>query len=380
MSQPIYLDYNATTPVDPAVVQAMTPYLTGQFGNPHSTHAYGTVAHLAVETAREQVASLIGARTGEIVFTSCASESINLAIKGVAFAHRHRPGAHLITSGVEHPAAINACRYLAEEFGFALTVLPVDQAGRVDPADVRAAIRPETVLISLIHAQNETGVVQPVAEIGHIAREAGVLFHVDGAQSCGKIPVDVETIGCDLLTLAGHKLYAPKGVGVLYVRNEVTLHPQIHGASYERGRRAGTENVPYIVALGRACELAEIKLTTGEGRRLAALRNRLQERLTAALPARVTGASVERLPNTLHLIIDGIVGNDLLTAAPGLAASTGSACHAGVSEPSEVLLAMGFNPAEAVAALRLSLGRYSTAEDVEAAADALIEAAQQFVR
>lgn len=381
MALPIYLDYNATTPVDPTVYQAMRPYLTEQYGNPHSSHAYGTVAHLAVETAREQVASLIGARSGEIVFTACASESINLAIKGVAFANRQKPGAHLITSSVEHPAAVNACRYLASEFGFDLTILPVDRAGRVDPKSVRAAIRPETVLLSLIHAQNETGVIQPVAEIGTIAREAGVLFHVDAAQTCGKIPVDVQAIGCDLLTIAGHKLYAPKGVGALYVRDGVQLHSLIHGASYEGGRRAGTENVPYLVALGRACELAEIKLAAGgEVMRLALLRDRLQERLTAELPARVTGLGADRLPNTLHLVIEGIVGNDLLTAAPRIAASTGSACHAGVSEPSEALLAMGFSPAEAVAALRLSLGRYTTAEEIEAGADALIEAAREFMQ
>lgn len=375
MSRPVYLDYNATTPVDPAVLQAMLPYFTEHYGNPHSTHAFGTVAHMAVETAREQVASLIGARPGEIVFTSCASESINLAIKGVAFG---RKGGHIITSGVEHPAAINACRYVAQEFGFALTVLPADRSGRIDPADVRAALRPDTVLISLIHAQNETGVIQPVCEVGRIAREAGVLFHVDAAQTCGKIPVDVEAIGCDLLTVAGHKLYAPKGVGALYVRDGVKLHPLIHGAGYEGGRRAGTENVPYLVALGRACELAEVKLATGEARRLASLRDQLQQRLTAALPmARVTGMGVERLPNTLHLVLEGIAGNDLLAAAPGVAASTGSACHAGVNEPSEVLLAMGFSPAEAVGALRLSLGRWTTAEEVEGAADALIAAARQ---
>lgn len=374
MTQPIYLDYNATTPVDPAVLQAMLPYFTEQYGNPHSAHAYGTVAHLAVGTAREQVASLIGARPGEVVFTSCASESINLAIKGVAFG---RKTGHLITSGVEHPAAINACRYLAEEFGFDLTVLPTDRTGRVDPAAVQAALRPDTVLISLIHAQNETGVIQPVREVGQIARAAGVLYHVDAAQTCGKIPVDVEAIGCDLLTIAGHKLYAPKGVGALYVRDGVKLHSLIHGAGYEGGRRAGTENVPYLVALGRACELAEVRLATGETRRLAGLRDRLQERLTASIPAaRVTGLGQERLPNTLHLVIPGIAGNDLLAAAQGVAASTGSACHAGVNQPSDVLLAMGFSPAEAVGAMRLSLGRWSTPEEVEAAADALMAAVQ----
>ncbi|MFO7274109.1 MAG: cysteine desulfurase family protein [Bacillota bacterium] len=372
MGRPIYLDYNATTPVDPAVVEAMLPYLTEHFGNPHSTHRLGAVAAAAIATAREQVASLIGAAAGEIVFTSCASESINLAVKGVAFA---RGRGHIITSAIEHPATLEACRYLERHFGLAVTYLPADGQGRIDPDDVRRALRPDTILISLLHAQNETGVIQPVEEVGRIAREAGVLFHVDAAQSCGKIPVDVEAIGCDLLTVAGHKLYAPKGVGALYVRSGVTLHPLIHGADYEGGRRAGTENVPYLVALGRAAEIAEWKLATGEARRLEQLRNRLQERLAAALPVRVTGQGVPRLPNTLHLRVEGLVGNDLLAAAPEVAASTGSACHAGVSEPSAVLLAMGLTPEDALGAVRLSLGRYTTAEEVDAAADALIAAA-----
>lgn len=374
MERPIYLDYNATTPVDPAVVEAMLPYLTDHYGNPHSTHRLGAVAAAAVATAREQVAGLIGASAGEIVFTSCASESINLAVKGVAFA---RGKGHIITSGIEHPATLEACRYLERHFGFALTVLPADEQGRIDPDAVRRALRPDTILITLLHAQNETGVIQPVDEVGRIAREAGVLFHVDAAQSCGKIPVDVRAIGCDLLTVAGHKLYAPKGVGALYVRSGVVLHPLIHGADYEGGRRAGTENVPYLVALGRAAEIAEAKLAIGEGRRLAELRDRLQQRLAAALPIRVTGLGAPRLPNTLHLLVEGLVGNDLLDAAPEVAASTGSACHAGVSEPSAVLLAMGLAPEEALGSVRLSLGRYTTAEEVDAAADALIAAARR---
>lgn len=374
MERPIYLDYNATTPVDPAVVEAMLPYLTEQWGNPHSDHQLGAVAAAAVQTAREQVASLVGAAAGEIVFTSCASESINLAVKGVAFA---RGRGHIITSGVEHPATLEACRYLERHFGFAVTFLPADGQGRVDPDAVRQALRPDTILITLLHAQNETGVIQPVEEVGRIAREAGVLFHVDAAQSCGKIPVDVSAIGCDLLTVAGHKLYAPKGVGALYVRSGVTLHPLIHGADYEGGRRAGTENVPYLVALGRAAEIAELKLATGEPRRLAALRDRLQEQLAAALPVRITGLGAPRLPNTLHLLVEGMVGNDLLAAAPEVAASTGSACHAGVSEPSAVLLAMGLTPGEALGSIRLSVGRYTTQEEVDAAAAALITAARR---
>ncbi len=374
MERPIYLDYNATTPVDPAVVEAMLPYLTEHWGNPHSDHQLGAVAAAAVQTAREQVASLVGAAAGEIVFTSCASESINLAVKGVAFA---RGRGHIITSGVEHPATLEACRYLERHFGFAVTFLPADGQGRVDPDAVRQALRPDTILITLLHAQNETGVIQPVEEVGRIAREAGVLFHVDAAQSCGKIPVDVSAIGCDLLTVAGHKLYAPKGVGALYVRSGVTLHPLIHGADYEGGRRAGTENVPYLVALGRAAEIAELKLATGEPRRLAALRDRLQEQLAAALPVRITGLGAPRLPNTLHLLVEGMVGNDLLAAAPEVAASTGSACHAGVSEPSAVLLAMGLTPGEALGSIRLSVGRYTTQEEVDAAAAALITAARR---
>lgn len=374
MERPIYLDYNATTPVDPAVAEAMLPYLTEHYGNPHSTHRLGAVAAAAVAEAREQVAGLIGAAAGEIVFTSCASESINLAVKGIAFA---RGRGHIITSAIEHPATLQACRYLEQHFGFALTVIPADGRGLVDPDAVRRALRPDTILITLLHAQNETGVIQPVAEIGRIAREAGVLFHVDAAQTCGKISVDVSAIGCDLLTVAGHKLYAPKGVGALYVRSGVTLHPLIHGADYEGGRRAGTENVPYLVAVGRAAEIAELKLATGEPKRLAALRDRLQAQLADALPLRVTGEGAPRLPNTLHIRVEGVVGNDLLAAAPEVAASTGSACHAGVSEPSAVLLAMGLSPVEALGSLRLSVGRYTTEEEVDAAAAALIRAYRQ---
>ncbi len=375
---PVYLDNNATTPVDPAVVEAMLPYFHNHWGNPSSSHRYGTVAAAGVARAREQVAALIGARPEEIVFTSCASESINLAVKGVAFALREK-GRHLITSAVEHPATLGACRYLEQEFGFDLTTLPVGSDGRVDPEEVRRAIRPDTVLISIMHAQNETGALQPIAEIGRIARERGVLFHVDAAQSVGKIPVDVGALGCDLLTIAGHKLYAPKGVGALYVREGVQLHPLIHGASYEGGRRAGTANVPYMVALGKACELAGEKLAAGEAGRLRSLRDRLHRALAKALPTRLNGPEAERLPNTLNLSILGLVGNDLLAAVPEVAASTGSACHAGVSKPSETLLAMGVEPEVALGALRLSLGRYTTEAEVDFAAERLITAARKLL-
>lgn len=364
---PVYLDYNATTPVEPAVVEAMLPYLYTHFGNPSSCHAFGTTANEAVDRARRQVAALLGCSPEELVFTSCASESSNLAIKGAAFARRAQ-GRHLITSAQEHPATLNACRYLEKEHGFSLTVLPVGVDGQVDPEQVRKAIRPETILISLIHAQNETGTLQPVAEISRIAREHGILFHVDAAQSVGKIPINVGDLGCDLMTVAGHKLYAPKGVGALYIRQGVELHPLIHGAGYEGGRRAGTANVPYMVALGKACELAGEKLAAGEADRLRALRDRLHMALAEYAPVRLTGHETERLPNTLHICIPGVVGNDLLAAVPEVAASTGSACHAGVSKPSDVLLAMGLEPDLALGALRLSLGRYTTAEEIDFAA------------
>lgn len=372
---PVYLDYNATTPVDPAVADAMLPFLTSQFGNPSSSHAYGQAAAAALEAAREQVANLIGCRPDELVFTSCASESDNLAIKGVAFALRQK-GRHLITSAVEHPAVLNACHYLEREFGFRLTILPVDRYGQVDPEAVRRAIRPDTILISLMHAQNETGTLQPVAEVGRIAREHGILFHVDAAQSVGKIPVDVQALSCDLLTVAGHKLYAPKGVGALYVRSGVKLHPLIHGAGYEGGRRAGTANVPYAVALGKACELAGEKLAAGEEQRQAALRDRLHAALAAALPVHLNGHPTQRLPNTLNISIEGVIGNDLLAAVPEVAASTGSACHSGISKPSETLLSMGVADHLALGVLRLSLGRYTTAEEIDFAAAKLIAAAR----
>ncbi|HYG57834.1 MAG TPA: cysteine desulfurase family protein [Symbiobacteriaceae bacterium] len=376
MKLPVYLDYNATTPVDPAVVESMLPFLTDHWGNPSSAHRYGATAGEAVAGARRQVATLVACRPEEVVFTACASESDNMAIKGIAFAQPGHKG-HMVTSAVEHPAVLNACRYLEQEFGFGLTVVPVGPDGRVDPADVARAVRPDTFLISLMHAQNETGVLQPVAEVGALARERGICFHVDAAQSVGKIPVSVDELRCDLLTVAGHKLYAPKGVGALYVRKGVALHPLVHGASYEGGRRAGTANVPYAVALGKACELAGEKLAAGEAERQTALRDRLHELLAERLPTRLNGHVSLRLPNTLNLSVVGAVGNDLLAAVPEVAASTGSACHAGVSRPSDALLAMGVAPEVALGALRLSLGRYSTLEEVEFAAERLVAAASR---
>ena len=369
----IYLDYNATTPVDPRVLRAMLPYLEEHFGNPSSTHALGATAAKAVATARDRVAVLLGCTPDEVVFTSCATESINTAIQGVAWGLAPAKR-HLVTCVVEHPATMNCCRYLADRHGFELTIVPVDSQGRADPDQVRRAIRPDTALVSLMHAQNETGVLQPVHEVGRLAREAGVLFHVDAAQTAGKVPVNVNELGCDLLSIAGHKLYAPKGVGALVVRQGLKLAPLLHGAGYEGGRRGGTLNVPYLVALGEACRIAGEVLGV-EGERLRSLRDRLQRNLGPLCPL-LNGHPTERLPNTLNVSIPGVNTNQLLARTPGVAASTGSACHAGSDKPSGALLAMGLSPERALSALRLSVGRFTTEDDVDRAASELIAAAR----
>jgi cysteine desulfurase len=366
MAHPVYLDYNATTPLDPAVVAAMRPFLEEHFGNPSSGHAYGHAAKEAVDQARAQVADLLGCAPDEIIFTSGGSESDNLAIKGIAFAHRER-GNHLITSQIEHPAVLNTCRYLEARHGFQVTYLPVDSDGLVDPTAVEAAITPQTILITVMHANNEVGTLEPLAEIGRLARQHGIAFHTDAAQSVGKVPVRVNDLGGDLLTIAGHKLYAPKGVGALYVRRGTVLDPLIHGAGHEGGRRAGTENVPYLVALGTACMLANEQLAQQTERWLT-----LRQRLLTGLEARVgkvkvNGHPERRLPNTLNICVPGVVGEEVLERATGVAASTGSACHAGLTEPSPVLLAMGMEPALALGALRLSLGRWTTTEEIDIA-------------
>jgi cysteine desulfurase len=374
---PIYLDYNATTPLDPAVVAAMRPFLEGrfegQFGNPSSGHIYGQAAKHAVDGARAQVAALLGCAPDELVFTGGGSESDNLALQGVAFAQRARDPrrTHLITSQIEHPAVLATCRYLEERHGFRVTYLPVDHFGMVDPAAVEAAITPETALISIMHANNEVGTLQPLAEIGHIARRHGITLHTDAAQSVGKVPVRVDDLGVDLLTVVGHKLYAPKGIGALYVRRGTELDPLIHGGGHEGGLRAGTGNVPYIVALGAACAVAQEQLDA-QAARWMSLRARLLAGLEARVgPVQVNGHPEQRLPNTLHICMPGVVGDEALARASGVAASTGSACHAGQTEPSSVLLAMGIEPTLAVGALRLSLGRWSTAEEIDGAVEAL---------
>ncbi|SRR5579884_2767354 len=370
---PIYLDYNGTTPVDPRVVEAMLPYMTIHFGNPSSTHFYAHQPHVAIKAAREQVASLLGCTPAEIIFTAGGSESDALAIRGVALSRQER-GKHLITQVTEHPAVLATCRQLERLHGFHVTYLPVDATGRVRPADVETAIDEQTTLVSIMVANNETGTLQPIAEIAEIAHQHGALMHTDASQAVGKISTDVNALGVDLLTVAGHKLYAPKGVGALSVRKGVQLEPVIAGGGQERGLRAGTENVEAIVALGVACELARQHLPT-ERPRLAALRDALYQHLTEALPGVVSlnGHPTLRLPNTLNVSIEGVIGEEVLAATSQIAAATGSACHAGETEPSPVLLAMGIERTRAKGALRLTLGRWSTAREVEQAAHFLAQ-------
>ncbi len=368
MKQPIYLDYNATTPIDPRVRDAMLPYLGEYFGNPSTSYVYGQEARRAVERAREQVASLIGAAPAEIVFTSGGSESDNHAIIGVALANAHS-GKHMITCRIEHPAVLNTCHYLEERLGFKVTYLPVDKYGLVDPEAVRRAITGDTILVTVMHANNEVGTIEPIEEIGAVAKERGILFHTDAAQSCGKIEVEVNKLKVDLLTIAGHKLYAPKGIGALCVRNGTPIDSLIHGAGQEKDRRAGTENVPYVVGLGMACELARQELAE-YGVKVKGLRDRLYQRIVDSLgidKIHLNGHPERRLPNTLNVSIQGIVGDELLSRMPELAASTGAACHAGSTEPSSVLLEMGLSRESALGALRLTLGRWSTPEEIEAA-------------
>ncbi|MCG2623082.1 cysteine desulfurase [Arthrobacter sp. I2-34] len=376
---PVYLDYNATTPVDPQVVEAMLPYFGAHFGNPSSAHSYGQRPRAALARARAQVAALIGAAPAEILFTGSGSEADATAIRGVVtMAVRGGVGRpHVVTQATEHPAVLAACGYVRDHHGAEVTVLGVDARGLVDPRELAAALRPETVLVSIMHANNETGVLQPIAELAGITRGHGALFHTDAAQAVGKIPVDVSGLGVDLLTLVGHKFYAPKGVGALYIREGVALEALIGGGGQEQGRRAGTENVPYTVALGAAAELAMADLAAGSADRLAGLRDRLQRELQMRLPGRMhtNGSDAPRLPQTLNISIDGTRGHAVLAACPDLAASTGSACHAGEHRPSPVLAAMGVDEERGLAALRLSLGRWSTEADVLTAAKAIAEAA-----
>jgi cysteine desulfurase len=371
----IYLDHNATTPIAAEVLDAMRPYLEQHFGNPSSAHESGTAAAAAVERARAEVAVALGGEPDGVVFTASGSEADNLAIMGVALA-RLGERDHVVTSAVEHPAVLAACRYLQRRFGFRLTIVPVDHFGLVDPDDVRRAIEPATVLVSVMHANNEVGTLQPIAEIAEVAHERGVLVHTDAAQSVGKVPVEIGELGVDLLTVAGHKLYAPKGIGALYVRPGTRIDPVIHGAGHEHGLRAGTENVPYIAGLGAAATLAARRLRDGAHVEVQRLRDRLHAALRSAVPdLALNGHPEHRLPNTLNVSFPGFDGEDLLARTPAVAAATGSACHSGRTEPSAVLTAMGLDAERALGAVRLSLGYGTTAAQIDAAAPALAGAA-----
>jgi cysteine desulfurase len=362
---PIYLDYNATTPVDAAVLDAMLPYLRGEFGNPSSAHGLGRRAHEAVEAARAEVAALIGASPDEIIFTSGGTEASNIAIRGAARIDDTRRD--VVTSTIEHPATEACCVFLKGE-GHKVTRVAAETNGLIDPTRVTAAIDGKTALVTIIHAQNEIGTIQLIAEIALAARRHGALLHVDAAQSVGKIAVNVEELGADMLSIAGHKLYAPKGVGVLYIRRGISLPPLLLGAGQERGRRPGTENVPYIVALGEACRIAGVLLER-EAKRLSGLSSDLFTALNREIPGIIlVGDPQRRLPNTLNALFPNASGSKVLEKCRRVMASTGSACHADSEEPSAILTALGIARDNALGAVRLSLGRDTTKEDVAGAA------------
>ncbi|HMH00671.1 MAG TPA: cysteine desulfurase family protein [Terriglobales bacterium] len=364
----VYFDNNASTPVLPEVFDAMRPYFGERFGNASSIHHHGQDTRAAVERARESVAMLVGSRPSEIVFTSGGTEGDNLAIFGLA-----RSGDHVISSTIEHHAVLNACKHL-EEMGCEVTYVPVDGRGQIDPDDVRRALRKNTRLITIMMANNETGVLQPVEEIGKIAAEADVYFHTDGVQAAGKVPLDVNRIGCDLLSISGHKMHAPQGVGALYVRKGTLLQPMLYGGRHERSRRAGTENVPGIVALGKAAELAQETFQRGDDKAMAVSRDRIQKTILENVEATgLNGEGALRVPNTTNIYFDYIEGEALVIALDlkGLAVSTGAACSSGAIEPSHVLTAMGLRPDRARASIRFSLGKQNTPEEIDFALDIL---------
>ncbi|MCX6252551.1 MAG: selenide, water dikinase SelD [Bacteroidetes bacterium] len=396
----IYLDYNATTPVDPRVAEAMQPFIRESYGNPSSIHSFGVTARIAVENARKQVADLLGCFPDEIIFTSGGTESNNYAIKGAAFANVSR-GKHIITSSIEHPSVTEVCKYL-ETIGFSITWLPVNEFCQVDPADVEKNITPSTILISVMHANNETGTIQPISAISGIAKKYGIVFHTDAAQSCGKIPVNIKDLGCDLLSVAGHKLYAPKGIGALYIRRGVVLEKLIHGADHEQNKRAGTENVIEIVGLGKAAEISRQFAIPGsqspaESRqpgvighqslvidkestitRQSELRDLLHDGIKSEIPEiRLNGHIKERLPNTLNISFPGIEANRLLDEMKEVAASAGAACHSDRTDISPVLSAMGVPVKYAMGSIRFSVGRFTTGEEIQRATGIITSAAKR---
>jgi cysteine desulfurase len=375
-SQITYLDYAATTPVDPRVLEAMLPFFIRDFGNPSSVHMYGQRAEAALETARETLAAGLKCTSDEVIFTSCGSESDNLALRGTAFARREKRGAvHLLISPVEHHAVSNTCEQLARHFGFELEYLPVDQYGRVNPADVASRLRPTTAFVSVIYANNEIGTINPVAEIGVICRERGVPFHTDAVQAAAYLPVDVQTLNVDLMALGAHKFYGPKGIGALYIRKGLDLLPTQTGGGQEFGFRAGTSNIPYIVGMAEAFWLAQTERQQ-RVERLLPLRERIIGRALEEIPkAHLTGHPTERLPNHASFVFEGVVGNALLMLLDvhGYACSSGSACKTGNPEPSEVLTALGLPRSWALGSLRVTLGVNSMPEEVERFLDKLPE-------
>jgi len=369
----IYLDYNATTPIHPEVLETMLPYYRDSFGNPSTIHFFGQETKKATEEAREKVASLLGANPEEIVFTSGGTEADNFALKGVAFALEEK-GRHIITSAIEHHAILSTCQYL-EKRGFKVTYLPVDRHGWLDPQKVQDAITKDTILISIIYANNEVGTIEPISEIGEIAQRRGVYFHTDAVQTVGKVPVKVDKLKANLLSLSAHKFYGPKGIGALYIRNGTHIHSLIHGGHQERVHRAGTENVPGIVGLGKAAEIASREMEE-EVKRIENLRNKLEKKIKENIPhVYVNGHPSKRSPNTLNVSFEFAEGESLLLNLDlkGIAVSTGSACTAGSLEPSHVLKAMGVPPQLAQASLRFSLGRDTKEEDIDRTVETLKE-------
>jgi len=363
MTGQVYMDHSATTPVDHAVVEAMLPYFSEKFGNPSSLYTIGRQARRAIEESRQKVADLIGAKKEEIIFTGSGTESDNLAIKGIAYKNRKK-GDHIITSSIEHHAVLHTCKYL-ENQGFKVTYMPIDKDGFVNPKDVEKAITPQTILITIMHANNEIGTIQPIEEIGKIAKEKNVPLHTDAVQTTGKIPVNVDALDVSLLSISAHKIYGPKGVGALYLRKGTFVEPQLHGGGHERNLRSSTENVPGIVGFGKACELAKEHLP--EEAKLADLRNRLIKGLLEIKDSYLNGHPVKRLPNNANVRFSFIEGESMILNLDmkGVAASTGSACSSTSLEPSHVLMAIGLKPEEAHGSLRLTLGRGNTQEDVD---------------
>lgn len=379
--KPIYLDYNATTPILPEVAEEMRPFLTGFFGNPSSTHYYGQQTKRAVETARQRIALLLDCDTDEIIFTSGGSEANNYAIKGIAFAHKEK-GNHIITSKIEHPAVVEVCEYL-KKWGFEISYIPVSTEGIIDLAKLEASIRPSTILITVMHANNEVGTIQPISKISKIAKKRNIIFHSDGAQSVGKIPTSVKDLGVDLFSVAGHKLYAPKGIGVLYVKRGIELEKQIHGANHERNLRAGTENIMEIAGLGKACEIAACDLQKNMSH-LKKMRDRLykgiQDRLSGRVELIVNGHPDQRLPNTLSISFAHVEANTLLAEIEDrVAASAGAACHSDDIELSQTLEAMNVPLQYAMGTIRFSTGKHTTRDEIDDAIKIVTESVQRLV-